>query len=82
MQITQLIERLESIAEAYPDAEIRVAHQPSYPLAAELAGVTDPDDMDRDPTDPDDELIVWLVAGDHPITGSPYAPRDLWEIAH
>jgi hypothetical protein len=49
-----------------PQAEIRLAHNRSWPLAFQLGGMAT-----------DGEAIVWLVSGDHPVE-SPYAPSDLW----
>ena len=39
MNITELIERLQDIAEDHPNAEIALAVQPSYPLRESLRGV-------------------------------------------
>lgn len=71
MTVQELLELLE---DADPNAEVRLATQPSWPLAFELAGVAEPDD---------DEMpagVVWLVTGDHP-EDTPYAPEAAWSAA-
>lgn len=78
-------ELLDLLADADPDAEIRIATQPAYPLRAGVAGiVTDLDGAvgvgDPDPTEAG--RFVWIVAtGDHAGDSDPYAPAALWEIA-
>lgn len=84
MKVSELVERLTELCEeGYGDRTIMVATQPSYPLAAKFLGVADP--LDGPPDDDDDgnpnDGPVWLVSGDQPSTGSPYAPRHLWELA-
>lgn len=76
MKVAELIERLN---ECDPDAEIRLAYQPSYPLQAHLKGVAvlESDDDEGFAVSHD---MVYLVAGsddyDHP-----YAPRDVFDNA-
>lgn len=76
-------ELLDLLADADPDAEIRIATQPAYPLRAGVAGVVT--DLDGEingalPTEPG--RFVWIVAtGDHAGDADPYAPADLWSIA-
>jgi hypothetical protein len=75
-------ELTELLEDCHPDAEVRLAHQPSWPLAFELRGVAVPDDAG---CEGDEEAapavgLVWFVEGGHP-DDSPYAPRYLWDIA-
>jgi hypothetical protein len=63
MTMQDLLEILEDFD---PEAEIRLAHNRSWPLAFQLGGVAT-----------DGDAVVWLVSGDHPEE-SPYAPSDLW----
>jgi hypothetical protein len=88
MKVRDLIELLENYDD---DADVMVAHQPSYPLAETLAGVASNDDREAEcpehdgylvghagcdlEPESDDETIVWLVAGGHHWDRSPYAPR-------
>lgn len=88
--VYELIRRLEELD---GDAEVRVAHQPGYPLqhmltgavsSAELNDVAETDMPDADTfAAPDEEAtpIVWLVASDTHPDDSPYAPRALWDLA-
>jgi hypothetical protein len=66
------------------EAEVRLATQPSWPLAFHLAGVTTSQELfEREQevfADEDTSEVVWLVAGDHP-SDSPYAPREAWAVA-
>lgn len=80
MKVAALMEALERLD---PDAEVLIAHQPSWPLQERLADVVDSDDLDvRDEDDPDrGPAVVYLVAGGHPHNGSPYAPRAVFEGA-
>jgi hypothetical protein len=89
MTVEELIEQLSG----FPgDAEVRLATQPSYPLAFSVRGVTGQADVDIDaaydkaeqggPLVDEDEIrehcepIVWIAEGGS--TG--YAPRGAWEV--
>lgn len=83
MKISELIERLQEIAESYPEADVQMAVQPSYPLAETLRGVVGPDEELDMAEDLDEEAIarletsemkVWLVSGGQDYD-APYAPR-------
>ena len=83
MKVHELIELLEA---TNPEAEVRLATQPNYPLAHTIAGVarngewgewTD-EDADWDFEEPDGE-IVWIAAGGG-VYDNPYAPRGIWEV--
>lgn len=76
---------LKARLEGYDDDEpVRIAYQPSWPLAAELADVTSLNDLDIPEADIDDAHhgdqpeAVWLVAGDAPYD-DPYAPGALFQ---
>ena len=60
MNIAELIEALEEIAEEYPDAEVLLATQPSYPLAFTIERAHA--DMDG---------VVWIAQGEP--AADPYA---------
>lgn len=75
MTVGELIDMLESMDNR--DAEVRLATQPAWPLAYNVAGVI----ADPDIADDDEALeIVWIVEGDHP-DGTPYAPAAAFEAA-
>jgi hypothetical protein len=83
MNIRELIELLEDVD---PDAEVLLAHQPSWPLQFTVAGIYDAANADQ-PCDehdnydceecetPTPNTAVYIVEGDHPDS-TPYAPRD------
>lgn len=66
---------LDALSEHDPEAEIRVATQPSWPVQYVLRAPVSTHDVDGPQ---DGGNVVWLVAGDHPPSG-PYAPSGLWE---
>ena len=62
------------LSEMNPGDEVRLATQPTYPLAFDIAGVAALED--------EDELepgVVWIAAGDHP--DMPYAPSAAFDEA-
>lgn len=74
MTVQELLELLE---DAEPNAEVRLATQPNYPLAFDLAGVTMSEDVDA-PGDTWDGPVVWLCQGEP--SDSPYGvPRGVWD---
>lgn len=76
MKIKKLIEELQEVVEDFPDADVMMATQPSYPIAERLVAVADPNVSPGDDGSPDpNRTIVWLVSGGQPSDGSPYAPR-------
>lgn len=87
MTVRDLIDRLEDLD---PDAEILLAHQPSWPLQFTLAGVAAGEDVagdveceehgDYNCDECADSGVVYLVEGNHP--DHPYAPRAVWNVAH
>ncbi|WP_248582007.1 hypothetical protein [Nocardioides sp. InS609-2] len=90
--VTELIERLQ---DCDPDAEVRLATQPNWPLQYHLAGIATTEDiaMDRRCEDhdfyncedcaegrlQDDGSIVYLVEGSQHYD-QPYAPRAAWDV--
>jgi hypothetical protein len=85
MNVGELREALEDLDD---EVEIRLATQPNWPLAFNIRAVVTPADIvdyreTEDETEVEDETedeLVWIVAGDHPWDGSPYAPRVLWNV--
>jgi hypothetical protein len=92
MDVKSLIALLQ---EMDADAEVRVASQPSWPLALHVAGVAAQadidvndafDDLEGDEFVDEDEVrrnaeaIVWIVEGTS-VFNAPYAPRGAWNVA-
>lgn len=77
MNLGQLIEVLTDIADSHPegdDLEVRIAHQPEYPLVFGLINVRRLDAQDSRPE------AVWLATSQGHVPGEPpYAPKDAWE---
>jgi hypothetical protein len=86
MNVQELIELLEDVEDQ--TAEVRLAHQPHYPLQYKVAGVAVPaedgepelDDFDDDAPEQDAQVenVVYILEGDHP--DRPYASKSLWEM--
>jgi hypothetical protein len=83
MTVQQLRDLLE---DCDPEAEVLLAHQPSWPLQFTVRGVYAPEPFD--PTDPINEgveppedrgNVVYIVEGSQPFY--PYAPREAWDAA-
>ena len=76
MNIGELIERLEDIQEEYgEDTRVRIAMQPSWPLASILDCVT----LLKPKNEKEGVTTVWLATGGHPPEPeSVYAPRSAW----
>lgn len=67
MNVAELLDLLQDVD---PEAEVRLATQPNYPLEAWVAGVSVGD------TGPEEAEVVWILEG-----GSEgYASRELWEM--
>ncbi len=93
LTVADLLSQLE---DCDPDAEVRLAHQPEWPLQFTLDGIATEQDLDEE-SRPDhgspgttaapdtdtrpEAAVVWLVAGGHPAGDSPYAPARLWQHA-
>lgn len=78
MKLSELIEQLQDHLKFEGDLEVRIAYQPSYPLAAYLESVSlvEADDDDERAT----ESIVWLAASETVShRHSPYAPKAAWD---
>lgn len=71
------VEDLKRIIEDLPDeAEVRIAHQPHYPLQAKALGVTYSMDLEEElGLDSNPDPVVWIIAA----VATDYASRDLWE---
>lgn len=67
MSLDELIERLEELRENYDGNtwEIKIAHQPSYPLLARLDAVS----LDSE------KQVVYIAAG----SGTEYGVSEIWE---
>jgi hypothetical protein len=89
MKLTDLIEQLQDLLEDFPElaeADVMVAQQPSYPLAAVIDCVSLVD-SDSDSEFEDEEEIsgglptVWIATSEVGSSSSvsPYAPRAAWE---
>lgn len=63
------------------ELEVMIAHQPGWPLAETLAAVVqlEDEDDDEDEASESDTEVVWLVAGGHDWSRSPYAPSAVFE---
>lgn len=82
MTVNELLELLENAADrGHGDTEVRIAYQPNYPLAARIACVTTPDDLDdeEDEDEEDTEPVLWIATRDVPASENPYAPRAAWQ---
>jgi hypothetical protein len=86
MNVSELIERL---SECDPNAEVRLATQPNWPLASMLDGVADSADVTGESMCEEHSeygcsdctpAVVWLTEGAQP-DDSPYAPRAAWSVA-
>lgn len=75
-QITTVADLMELLEGFDPMAPVRIAFQPNYPLAAEVAAVTQPDFNDAEP----ETATVWIAAtsGVNSYDESPYAPSAAW----
>ena len=84
MNVGELREALEGLDD---EIVVRIASQPNWPLAFEVRSIVTPGDVvdyhenvDEDEADFESDGFAWIVTGDHPYDGSPYAPRILWDI--
>ena len=85
MTVRELISQLEGCD---PDAEVRIATQPGWPLAfyvervTELRGhLTEDEAYDEETgfdTSHEDERVVWLAASHGNCHDHPYAPKEAW----
>ena len=79
MTVRELKERLEDYSE---DAEIRIAHQPNYPLQSHVRGICsdgEARDLDIDEA-PGDQEVVYVVESCQ-VRDTPYAPRGAFDAA-
>lgn len=84
--VGELREMLEPMEE---DWEVRLAHQPTWPLAHFIKGVVErPQDTDELSEAEQEEIengsveqtgIVWIVATEGNCSDHPYAPKSLWD---
>lgn len=80
MRIEELIEELQDLAEQYPDAEVRIAHQPSWPLQYTISEVVasegnydEEDGYDEEQTEDD---VIYIAEGSQ-VRDNPYLPSSV-----
>jgi hypothetical protein len=76
--VGDLKEALEEFDDALP---VRIAYQPSWPLAGSIQNVREVDRADEPggPTRPGD-VTLWIAVDQvSTYTENPYAPRDAWD---
>lgn len=87
MSIATIGELREMLEQYEDDQPVRIAFQPSWPLAARVAAVSsaedfeDPDEGEEDNYEREGERgrTVWLAASEGvPYDEHPYAPRGAW----
>jgi hypothetical protein len=85
VKIVKLRELIDMLEDFDQEAEVRLACQPSWPLAFNVAGaVADSeladfvDERDTDDVPEPARNVVWIVQGDHPHEEDPYAPKACW----
>ena len=73
MTINELIEELRYLADMYDmgEMDVRVAHQPQWPLAETISAIT--------VAEKDGERKCWLATYPVGRYENPYAPRTAWE---
>jgi hypothetical protein len=79
MTVQDLITELE---QRDPDAEVRIAIQPSYPLQSTVRGVVAAEDLLDDLDDhmgEHNDGVVWIVEGSQHYH-APYAPSAVFEV--
>lgn len=82
MMLSELIEVLQASLDDNGDRPVLVAQQPSWPLAAHVVNVYDPEYDDDDgaaQVGEDDAAVVWIATQE--VSGSdrsPYAPGRAW----
>ena len=81
MNVEDLIGALEGCD---PKAELRIAFQPSWPMRAKVASITDltgPDaeDLGGEESEGDEDgQYVWIAITDGVSDENPYAPKAAW----
>lgn len=83
MTVSELLDALQELVDdGHGDKDVMLATQPNYPLASTLKGVVNGEELgDGEGLEPDTS-VVWLLEGSQRRTGSPYAPRDLWDLCN
>lgn len=76
MKVRQLIDQLEAYS---PEAEVRIMHQPRYPLESTLGGIVGESEIrDHEGADlGDDAEVVYLLEGSQ----IGYGRKVAWEVA-
>ena len=81
MKVKDLLKLLE---DADPEAEVRIAVQPSYPLQHRAVGFTSTEDLSVEDVEryagETEAGAVWILASEgHPDEGIPYGAREWWD---
>jgi hypothetical protein len=82
MTIAELIQSLQEIQdELGPETLVLGAHQPSWPLAENIAAPVSSMwlPMGTEGSGVGDEPVVWIPLAGHPGNRSPYAPKAIFE---
>ena len=82
MTIETVGELLAALEEFDEDTPVRVAQQPSYPLAAVVNCVTElgPDEEEQPALSRPGERVVWIATSEvSSYHEYPYAPREAWQ---
>ena len=77
MTVTQLLEKMQELVdEGFEDLEVKIAFQPGYPLAGNIANVASPLDLEDPELDDDSDEAnqIWIAVSD--ATG--YATSEAW----
>ena len=84
MTLNELLEELQDIVandDEAGEAEVRIAYQPNYPLAAEVDAITlETQRHDEKNKRGASDFVLWLAAGSiSAYRENPYAPSLAWE---
>lgn len=79
VKLSELVEALQNSLDDNGDREVLVAQQPSYPLAARIVSVCDPEYGDVEMSGEDAD-VLWIATSEiGTYDRSPYAPRAAWD---
>lgn len=75
MTVAELIALLETYPE---DAEIRIAHQPAWPLQETIHTVVSSEEIGYEEAEAGEDGIVWIACRNQ-VEHAPYAPGAIFE---